>query len=170
MEKWLNVGKIVNTHGVRGEVRVISRTDFPEERYKVGNELYIFKGNEEIKVVVASHRQHKNFDLLTFEEYHNINQVEAFKNCLLKVPSSDLVELEEGEYYFHEIVGCEVYTEEGNLVGTIKEILATGANDVWVVKASGRKDVLIPYIEDVVADINVEEKRVIINEMEGLLD
>ncbi|RAS79860.1 ribosome maturation factor RimM [Priestia endophytica] len=170
MEKWLNVGKIVNTHGVRGEVRVISRTDFPEERYKVGNELYIFKDNEEIKVVVESHRQHKNFDLLTFEEYHNINQVEPFKNCLLKVPSSDLVELEEGEYYFHEIVGCEVYTEEGNLVGTIKEILATGANDVWVVKASGRKDILIPYIEEVVADINVEEKKVIINEMEGLLD
>lgn len=69
MEKWFNVGKIVNTHGIRGEVRVISRTDFPEERYKKGNTLYIFmeKSEEPIEIIVKSHRVHKSFDLLSFE-------------------------------------------------------------------------------------------------------
>lgn len=81
MEKYFNVGKIVNTHGIRGEIRVISRTDFPEERYKVGNSLLLFmpgsKDPEEL--IVKSHRTHKNFNLLTFEGFDNVNEVERMK-------------------------------------------------------------------------------------------
>ena len=82
--EWLNVGKIVNTHGVRGEVRVVSKTDFPEERYKKGSVLYIFKQNqkEPLKVTVASHRQHKQFDLLTFEEVGSLNEAEQLKESI----------------------------------------------------------------------------------------
>ena len=92
MTKWFNVGKIVNTHGVKGEIRVVSRTDFPEERYKVGNTLYISneKGGEPFPVKITSHRQHKTFDLLTFEGYGNVNEVEQFKGSLLKVPEDQL--------------------------------------------------------------------------------
>ncbi len=106
MTKWFNVGKIVNTHGVKGEIRVVSRTDFPEERYKVGNTLYISneKGGEPFPVKITSHRQHKTFDLLTFEGYGNVNEVEQFKGSLLKVPEDQLGELAEGEYYYHEII------------------------------------------------------------------
>src|SRR5690554_4643656 len=106
MEKWFNVGKIVNTHGIRGEVRVISRTDFPEERYKVGNHLFLFKpgSKEPLELVVSSHRTHKNFDLLTFEGYDNVNQVEALRDSIIKVPQSQRGDLQEGEYYFQDII------------------------------------------------------------------
>ncbi|MED1441721.1 ribosome maturation factor RimM [Aeribacillus composti] len=170
-EKWFQVGKIVNTHGIRGEVRVVSVTDFPDERYKRGNRLYIFqKDKEPVEVIVKSHRIHKNFDLLSFEGYDSINEVEPFKGSDIKVPESQLGSLDEGEYYFHEIIGCSVYTEDGDELGIINEILTPGANDVWVVKRIGKKDLLIPYIEDVVKHIDVKEKRVIIFPMEGLLD
>jgi 16S rRNA processing protein RimM len=171
-EKWFNVGKIVNTHGVRGEVRVISKTDFAEERYVPGNTLYIFKEGSDIpiEVVIDSHRVHKNFDLLTFEGMPSIQNVEQFKGALLKVDENQLSELDEGEYYFHEIIGCQVYTDQGEEIGTIREILATGANDVWVVKRKEGKDLLIPYIEEIVTEINIDEKKVIITPMEGLLD
>ncbi|RFU63304.1 ribosome maturation factor RimM [Peribacillus glennii] len=172
MEKWFNVGKIVNTHGIGGEVRVISRTDFHEERYKKGNTLYLFKedGGEPIELKITSHRTHKNFDLLTFENYTNVNMSEPLKGGILKVPESQLGVLPEGEYYFHQIIGCTVYTDEGEEIGEIREILTPGANDVWVVKGKNGKDVLIPYIDNIVTSIDVETKKIIITPMEGLLD
>ena len=171
MEKWFNVGKIVNTHGIKGEVRVISRTDFAEERYKTGNILYLFQEGKDrpVELKITSHRKHKNFDMLTFEGYYNVNQVEPFKEGLLKVPESYLSPLEEDEYYFHEIIGCKVVTSGGDELGTVKEILTPGANDVWVVKGQRGKEVLIPYIKDVVKGINVSDKVITIEPMEGLL-
>lgn len=171
-EKWFNVGKIVNTHGIRGEVRVISKTDFAEERYEKGNQLYIFTetSKEPVEVIVDTHRVHKSFDLLTFEGMHSIQDVEKFKGSLLKVPEEQLSELDEGEFYFHEIIGCKVFTDEDEEIGTIREILTTGANDVWVVKRKAGKDALIPYIDEIVKEIDVEQKRIIISLMEGLID
>ncbi|MBM4763954.1 ribosome maturation factor RimM [Bacillus sp. B15-48] len=171
MKKWFNVGKIVNTHGLRGEVRVISRTDFPEERYKTGNMLFLFKSGEKepIELVVSSHRTHKNFDLLTFEGYDNVNQVEAMRDGILKVPESQRGTLEEGEYYFQDIIGCLVATIDGEEIGKIVEILTPGANDVWVVKAKKGKEILIPYIEDVVKKVDIKEKLILIEPIEGLL-
>ncbi|KQL54654.1 16S rRNA processing protein RimM [Heyndrickxia shackletonii] len=168
---WFNVGKIVNTHGLNGEVRVISITDFKEERFKIGSILYLFitEQSKPIELVVKSHRIHKNFDLLTFEGYTNINEVEKWKNGILKVSKEQLGKLDEGEFYFHEIVGCQVLTTSNELVGVVKEILTPGANDVWVVKGEKGKEYLIPYIEPIVKHINVQEKRIIIEPMEGLL-
>ncbi|MFS0782329.1 ribosome maturation factor RimM [Bacillus sp. 1P06AnD] len=171
MEKWFNVGKIVNTHGLKGEVRVISQTDFADERYKVGNALFLFKEGQPkpLKLIVASHRKHKNFDLLSFEGYYNMDHVVQFKESLLKVPESFLSELGKDEYYFHEIIGCKVVTVEGEEIGTIYEILTPGANDVWVIKGKKGKDVLIPYIEEIVKKIDIEGKLITIEPMEGLL-
>jgi len=168
---WYNVGKIVNTHGIKGEVRVISTTDFPEERYEVGNKLSLFK--KEIKtptvLTVASHRRHKNFDLLTFEGFLTLEMVQGFKDGILKVSENQLSELEGNEYYFHEIIGCTVYSENGEEIGEITDILQTGANDVWTVKPAQGKTHYIPYIEDVVKDINIDEKKIVINVLDGLL-
>lgn len=168
---YLNVGKIVNTHGIRGEVRVISRTDFPEKRYAKGNTLYLFKQNEDtpIELKVASHRTHKNFDLLTFEGYTNVNEVEPFKNGILKIQEEQLHKLNKNEFYYHEIIGCIVETIDGEEIGKIKEILSPGANDVWVVQRKGKQDALIPYIEQVVKEVDVQKKLVKIEVMEGLL-
>ena len=172
MENWFNVGKIVNTHGLLGEVRVISSTDFPEERYKIGNKLYLFKDNEKqpLPLVIRSHRTHKNFNLLAFEDYYNLGQVENFKNGVLKVSKDQLGDLEEGEFYFHEIIGCTVFTDEGEEIGEITEVLTPGANDVWVIKRAAKKDVLIPYIDQIVKEVDIKDQKVIITPMEGLLD
>ncbi|TSI11431.1 ribosome maturation factor RimM [Lysinibacillus sp. BW-2-10] len=171
--EWFNVGRIVNTHGIRGEVRVLSSTDFEEVRFAKGSKLAVFKKDDKkpIWVVVENARRHKNFILLTFEGYNNINLVEPFKEGLLKVTKDQLEEdeLQENEFYYYEIIGCEVFSEEGESIGTVTEILETGANDVWEVKASNGKKHYIPYIEDVVKDINVEDKKIIIHVMEGLL-
>lgn len=168
---WYNVGKIVNTHGVRGEVRVISRTDFPEERYAIGSKLGLFlpKSKEPIHLIVASHRKHKNFDLLTFENHTNINDVEKYRDGILKVSEDHLEELDEHEYYYHEIVGCTVYSLDGEEIGKVSEIISTGANDVWGVKPKTGKTHFIPYIEDVVKEIDVENKKIMIDPLEGLL-
>ncbi|KJJ42886.1 ribosome maturation factor RimM [Bacillus cabrialesii] len=171
-KRWFNVGKIVNTHGIKGEVRVISKTDFAEERYKPGNTLYLFMDgrNEPVEVTVNTHRLHKQFHLLQFKERPSLNEVEELKNAIIKVPEEDLGDLNEGEFYFHEIIGCEVFTEDGELIGKIKEILTPGANDVWVIGRKGKKDALIPYIESVVKHIDVSEKKIEIELMEGLID
>lgn len=171
MPNWFNVGKIVNTHGIHGEVRVISKTDFPEERYAVGNKLTLFMNGKLVKeLVVKSHRTHKNFDLLTFENYTNVNDVVEMKEGILKVDETQLASLPEDEFYFHEIIGCDVYSLDGRQIGRIKEILTPGANDVWVVQTESKKDVYIPYIPQVVKTVNIEKKEIIIEPMEGLLE
>lgn len=171
MGSWFNVGKIVNTHGLRGEVRVVSSTDFPDERYAPGSTLYLFPGNDQkpVELSVKTHRKHKNFDLLTFDGYENINEVEKWKNAKLKIKQDQLTDLEEGEYYFHEIVGCKVFTLQGEEIGTVKEILTPGANDVWVVQNAEKKEILIPYIQDVIKEVSIERKEIVIDPLEGLL-
>lgn len=170
--EWFNVGRIVNTHGIRGEVRVISTTDFEETRFAIGSKLAVFKKDDKrpIWVTVESARRHKNFILLTFEGLNNINLVEPFKEGLLKVSKDQLAEdeLDENEYYHFEIKDCEVYSEEGELIGVVTDILETGANDVWEIKSKGKKH-YIPYIADVVKEIDIDNKKIIIHVMEGLL-
>lgn len=171
--EWFNVGRIVNTHGIRGELRVISTTDFEEVRFADGNKLALFKKDDKhpIWVTIESTRRHKNFILLTLEGYYNMGLVEPFKEGLLKVSSDQLKddELLENEYYHFEIKECEVFSEDGELIGVVTDILSTGANDVWEIKAAGGKKHYIPYIEDIVKEINVEEKKITIHVMEGLL-
>ena len=170
--EWFNVGRIVNTHGVRGEVRILSTTDFEDERFYVGNRLAAFKKDDKKPtwLTIASVRRHKNFILLTFEGMLNMNDVVPFKEGLLKITKDQMEEdvLEENEFYFHEIIGCTVVAEDGEVIGEIKDILQTGANDVWVVKGA-KKEHYIPYIEDIVQDINIEDKKITIHVMEGLL-
>lgn len=167
----LKVGKIINTHGLKGEVKVLSSTDFENERFKKGSSLIITRGNQVIReVIVESYRNHKNMILVKFEDINSIEEAEKLKNLQIKVELSDDNSLEENEFYFYEIIGCEVFDESSNLLGVISEILTPGANDVWVIKSNLGKEILIPYIEDVVKKIDVENKRIDIEVMEGLID
>ncbi|MBY0021550.1 16S rRNA processing protein RimM [Paenibacillus jamilae] len=171
MQQMFNVGKIVNTHGIRGELKILTTTDFLEDRFAKGSELMIFPADDKapIPVTVETARFQKNMVIVKFKEYHNINDVEKYKGTLLKVSAERLGELEENEFYFHEVVGMEVVTEDGTDLGVVKEILTPGANDVWVVQMPKGKELLLPYIEDVILDVNVREKRVTVRLMEGLL-
>lgn len=164
-----NVGKIVNTHGIRGEVKVKRISDF-EERFSIGEKVYIETEKESIPLTIAAHRVHKGFDLIQFEEWHHINDAEKYKGSMLQINKAQLTELDEHEFYYYEIIGCDVFTQDNAHIGKIKEILSPGANDVWVIQRHGKKDALIPYIEQVVKEIDVENKWVKIEPMEGLLD
>lgn len=167
----LKVGKIVNTHSLKGEVKVISSTDFEEQRFEKGTELLITRGNQVVKeVTVESYRTHRNNLLVKFVGIDSIEEAEKLKNLQIKIDSENIGELEENEYYFHEIIGCEVFDENGKSLGEISEILTPGANDVWVIKSQNGKEILIPYIEDVVKKIDVENKKIDIEVMEGLID
>lgn len=167
----LKVGKIVNTHSLKGEVKVISSTDFEEERFKKGSKLLITRGNQLIReVVVESYRNHKNFLLVKFEEIDSVEEAEKLKNLQIKIDSTEVGELEENEFYFHQIIGCEVFDENDKNLGEIIDILTPGANDVWVIKGENGKEILIPYIEDVVKKIDITNKKVNIEVMEGLID
>jgi len=167
----LKVGKIVNTHSLRGEVKVISSTDFEEERFKKGSKLLITRGNQLIReVIVESYRNHKNFLLVKFEGIDSVEEAEKLKNLQIKIDSDEVGELEENEFYFHEIIGCQVFDENDRNLGEIIDILTPGANDVWVIKGEKGKEILIPYIEDVVKQIDIINKKVNIEVMEGLID
>lgn len=171
---YYNVGKIVNTHGIRGELRVVSTTDFPEERFKKGSELAVFKQLADTTpietVTVATARQHKGFTLLTFTGYQDINDVLKFKGTVLKVADTQLTEndLDDGEYYYHQIIGLNVVDESGTAIGTIKEIMAPGANDVWVVQRENQPELLLPVIKQVVKKVDLANHQVIVELMEGL--
>jgi 16S rRNA processing protein RimM len=172
-EKWFTVGKVVNTHGIRGELKILSQTDFADVRFAAGNKLLMV--NEEsgasLEVKVISSRANKNVYILKLEGFTDINVVEKYKGWVLKISSDQQLELEEGEYYYHEIIGCRVVTEEGEELGTISEILSPGANDVWVVdrpNGSG-KQLLLPVIDDVLINVDTKEKIVTVHLMEGLI-
>jgi 16S rRNA processing protein RimM len=169
-EKYYNVGKIVNTQGIKGEVRVISMTDFKNERFKPGNVLYLFMESvsDPLPLTIRTHRSHKQFELLSFEGYSSINEVEKFKGSMLKVKEEDRKSLPEGEYYFDQIIGLSVYTEDGEQIGVIKEILQPGANDVWVVKREKKPDLLLPYIDACIKQVDLSGKKVIVHLLEGL--
>lgn len=165
----LKIGKIVNTHGIRGEVKILRITDF-EERFTPGNQVIIASGQGDVTLTIHSHRIHKGFDLITFAGYTNINEVEKWKGMNLYIDKNQTNELEENAYYYHEIIGCEVQTMEGERLGKVKEILSPGANDVWVVQIPGKKDLLLPYIEDVIKKVDIDAGVISVNLMEGMLD
>lgn len=170
VEKMFNTGKIVNTHGIRGEVKVLRISDFAE-RFAVGEQVYVVNDKEaSVQLTIDAFRSHKGFDLLHFAGYDHINEVESFKGSYLKIAEHQLTDLAEDEYYYHEIIGCEVVTSDAGKIGKIKEILSPGANDVWVVNQPNGKDVFIPYIKEVVTDVDIKAKKVVIEPMEGLLD
>ena len=163
-----NVGKIVNTHGIRGDVRVMPTTDFVAERFAKGQDLYLQQAGEPLKLIVESARQHKGFILVKFVGYDNINDVQDFRDHELMVSGKDQQPLEDGQYYYHQIIGLSVKTVDGEELGTIKEILSPGANDVWVVQRDGKKDLLLPVIDDVVKDVELDAGEVTVELMEGL--
>ncbi|WP_138751611.1 ribosome maturation factor RimM [Paenibacillus sinopodophylli] len=172
-EKWFTVGKVVNTHGIRGELKILSQTDFAETRFAAGNKL-LMKSEESgasLEVKIISSRANKNVYILKLEGFTDINQVEKYKGWVLKISQDKQEALDEGEYYYHEIIGCRVVSDEGEELGVISEILSPGANDVWVVdrpKGSG-KQLLLPVIDDVLLKVDKKEKVVTVHLMEGLI-
>ncbi|MCL0318362.1 ribosome maturation factor RimM [Apilactobacillus xinyiensis] len=168
-----NIGKIVNTQGLNGEVRVNSVTDFPEKRFKIGNVVYAFlnDGSSE-KLEIDGVRKHKNFILLHFKGKPSINDIEYLKPSQLKISENELStdDLKPGEYYYHQIIGLDVYDLDNNHLGQIKDIMSLGPNDVWVVGRENKKDLLLPKIDQVIKKVDLDNNQIIVELMEGLDD
>lgn len=169
--EYATVGQIVNTHGINGYVKVYPMTDFAQERFAKGSELFIAvnEGQAYVPVKVAASREVKNVYHLLFDGVQSINEVEPYKGCLLKIDRSRQEDLDEGEYYQSDIIGCEVVSVEGERLGTIVQILQPGANDVWVAKRPDGKELLIPVIDGVVITVDPKGKQITIEVMEGML-
>lgn len=165
---YYHVGKIVNTHGIKGEVRVVPITDFAEQRFQVGSQLIIETESRQIPVTVESARPHKGMELVKFAGLDNINDVQQYRNCFLSVSEDQQDDLADGQYYYHQIIGLAVETQDGRHLGQIKEILSPGANDVWVVNRPGKNDLLLPVIKDVIKQVDLDHHKVIVELLEGL--
>lgn len=164
--KQIKIGVLVNTHGLKGEVKVKPMTDFPDIRFQKGNTINIQYQNTLLPVTIKQVREQKDLLLLTFEGYDDINQVEPWKGSILSIDESQLHELEEDEAYYFELQDCEVYDNENQLLGTVIEVIETGANAVLRVR--GERDYLIPYVKAFVTDFDAEAKRITVKMVEGL--
>lgn len=163
----LEVGKIVNTHGLRGEVKIVTWTDTPDV-FEDLKYVYAVRKNEETRLTVKGIKYQKNNIIVKFAEIESIDEAEKYKNCILKADREMLGELPEGVYYIADLIGCEVYEDNGKMLGKISDVFNTGANDIYAVSAPERKDLLIPVTEETVIDVNIEEKRVTVHLLEGL--
>ena len=167
MEQFLQVGIISSTHGVRGEVKVFPTTD-DAVRFKNLKKVILNTGKEQIPLEIENVKFFKQFVILKFKGIDNINDIEKYKGKSLFVDRENAVKLEKDEYYIADLIGMQVFTEEGRL-GVLKEVLETGANEVYVVDSDKYGEVLIPAIQQCILDVNVEEQTMKVYLLEGLI-
>ena len=169
MEQYLQVGVITQTHGVRGEVKVFPTTDDPE-RFLDLEYVFLDTGREKKKLTIQSVKFFKQFVILKFKGIDNINDIERYKRCPLLVNREDAVDLEEDEYFIADMIGMDVLTEDGEVFGTLKDFIETGANDVYVINSKKHGEVLIPAIKECILDVNVKEGKMLVHLMDGLIE
>lgn len=165
----LQVGVITQTHGIRGEVKVFPTTD-DVNRFQKLKEVILETGKERLTLTVAGVKFFKQYVILKFREYDSINDVEKYKGAKLLVPREKAVKLQKDEYFVADLIGMQVVTEDGEPFGRLKNVLETGANDVYVVETTEGKEVLLPAIRECVLQVDMEKGVITVHIMDGLLD
>lgn len=168
MEDLLKVGVITTTHGVRGEVKVYPTTD-SAERFLDLDYVLLDTGKELRELEIQNVKFYKNLAILKFKEFNNINDIEMYKGKDLWIRREDAQELDEDEYYIADLLGMKVILEDGTEFGTLKDVMETGANDVYIVETKAGEEVLLPAIADCILDVNIDENIMTIHIMKGLL-
>lgn len=158
------VGKIVAPHGVRGDVRIVPLTEFPDRFHELKTVIVDDVG--QLKLETA--KQHNKFILLKLAGIDNMNDAERLRDKLIRIERKDLVKLPEGKYYIFDIIGLNVFTETGELLGVITDVLQPGSNDVYVVQQEGKQDLLIPAIKQVVKKIDISGKQMVVKLQEEM--
>lgn len=161
------VGIIVNTHGLGGTLKVKSFTDFKDERYKKNTTLYIAFKDELLPVTVDNFRTVKGIECINFKEFTNINECEKYKGSELFISQELIHELDEDEFYFEELIGMDVYTDE--LIGQVADVRELPQGELLEVKRAGKKDALIPFSKIFVKEVNKKERTITLLVWEGLL-
>ena len=168
MEEYLEIGQIVNTNGLKGLLKVKPLTD-DIRRFEELETVYIQKGSNLVEFKIQEVKYIKHMVLLKLEGIDDINEAEKYKNLYIKINRKDAVELEKNSYFIVDIINCEVYTEENELLGKVVDVFPTGSNDVYTVKNSDGKEILIPAISEVIKNVDIPNKIIIIHLLEGLI-
>ena len=166
--RYFEIGKIVNTQGIKGEVRIIPTT-FDPKRFELLESVQIFIGNVTKTLSIENVRYHKQFVLVKFKEINDMNDAEKLKTAIIKIAESDALPLQEDEYYIADLYDMEVKTVSGEYLGIIIEILFTGANDVYIVKDGDKKEILIPAIKQCIKEVDIEKNEMTVMLLEGLI-
>ena len=167
MENLLQVGVITTTHGVRGEVKVFPTTD-DAARFKKLKQVILDTGKENLTLEIAGVKFFKNMVILKFKGYDNINDVERFRKKSLYVTRENAVKLKKNEYFIADLIGLRVVSDDGEELGTLDDVLQTGANDVYVVKNDKGEEILVPAIKDCVKNVDIEGGEIILHLLPGL--
>ncbi|MTI84535.1 MAG: 16S rRNA processing protein RimM [Firmicutes bacterium] len=166
--RYVTVGKIANTQGRQGMLRILPLTDFPDRFFDMDEVLVLHRNKREILHIEEAFRN-KRFIVIRFREIQDINEAAKYKGALLQVYREQAMDLPEQTYYVFEILGCKVYTREGELLGEVKDVIRTGANDVYVVEGEGRrKPLLVPALKTVVHHMDPEAGNIVVQLPEGL--
>lgn len=168
MQKYFEVGQIVNTFGIKGLVKVNPFTD-DAERFEELKTVYICKKNEMQKVEIEEVKYHKNMVLLKIKGIDNMNDAEKVKGLYLKIDRKDAKKLPKDTYFIADLIGLSVYTDEDEYLGKVEDIFSTGANDVYVVKNDEGKQILLPSIPEVLKTIDLEKEKIIVHILQGLI-
>lgn len=158
MDKEIVIGKIVAPHGVRGDIRIMPLTDRPEQFLNLSY-LLLEDGRQ---LTVKAARFHKRMVLVSTKEITTMNDAELLRDKKILIRAEDLPPLEEGRFYVADLIGLPVFNEEGKQLGTFKDSITTGSNDVYIVAVPGGKDLLIPALKIYVREINLQEKRIVV--------
>ena len=169
MEEFLQVGVITATHGIHGEVKVFPTTDDPK-RFKKLKKVLLDTGREKLELEVEGVKFFKNMVILKFKEYNDINQIEKYRKCPLLVTREHAVKLKKNEYFIADLIGLKVYTEDDAFLGTLDDVIQTGANDVYCVKTPEGKELLLPAIHDCILDVDLDKEEMLVHVLPGLLD
>jgi len=161
--KLIKIGKIVNTHGIKGEIRILSKFPYKDKVFIKGMTIYIDKDNIE---KILTYRRHKNFDMITMEGYNNINEVLKYKGMNVYVNEDD-IKLDKGSYLDEQLIGLSVIFEDNNK-GIIKDIERYDKMTLFVIK--GDKEYLIPYNDNLIDKIDIDNKKIYIKDIKGLFD
>lgn len=164
----LEIGQIVNTFGIKGQIKVKPFTD-DIRRFDNLKEVYVEKNNTKKKYEIEEVKYHKDMVLIKFKGIETVEQAEKLKNSYVTISRDSAEELEEDRYYIVDLLGLEVYTDEQILLGILEDIFNTGSNDIYVVKSSDGKQILLPAIKDVVKNIDIENKKIIVHIIPGLI-
>ena len=168
MEDLLQVGVITTTHGVRGEVKVFPTTDDPA-RFKKLKNVILDTGKEKLELEIAGVKFFKNMVILKFKGIDDINDVEKYRKKSLYVTRENAVKLKKDEYFIADLIGMKVSTDEGEELGTLSDVMQTGANDVYVIDTEGHGEVLVPAIRECILDVDIENQKMKIHLMDGLI-
>ena len=164
---YVKIGQVVNTFGIKGEVKVRSFSDFDDERFAIGNEIFLYHNNVYITETIKSYHIHKNMVLISFDGKENINDIIDYVGSQVFILKSNRPKLEENEYYFDELVGLNVIIDSQN-IGPVIEVMDMPASPVLRVKTK-EKVILIPFVAAFIEDVQLLEKQIIVNYIEGLL-